>query len=105
MTWPCASALCDPVVAPCPGTDTPWLDLFDLDAQADSAKLAALEAEYVRLKRFCLLRSLARLNVTEYRGKVALLVTFRGWRVAAHASGSKPKRSRGKRGKKHFGKR
>ena len=35
VTGPCASAPCDPVVAPRTGTDTPWRDLFVSDAQAD----------------------------------------------------------------------
>ena len=66
-----------------------WLSI---DAQADRAKLVALDAQYVRLER-------------SKRAKVALLVAFRGWRVVAGASGSKPRRSRGKRGKMHLGRR
>ena len=73
------------------------------EVQADRAKLLALEA--LRRDRLGWLRSLARLNVNEYRAIVDMLVAIRGWRIVAGVSDSKPKRSRGKRGKKHRGKR
>ena len=109
-TRQCASAPCDPVDAPRTGSDTPWRDLFVSEAQAElpdssRSRLLAIEAQYRQVKRHWYLRSLARLNVNEYRAKAAMLAAIRGWHIVAYVSDSKPKRSRGKRGKKHHGKR